>query len=63
MCNTILAAVTIIVALLVAILGVLLPPTSLHLIIFVSRFFEIMIPILVVGALLKYLCSCKKECN
>lgn len=58
MWNMLIPIVTLIVALLVAVLGVTLPPTSLHFIIFVSRFFEIMIPILVVGALIKFLFSC-----
>lgn len=58
MLNKLIPIVTVLFALLVAVLGVTLPPTSLHFIIFVSRFFEIMIPILVVGALIKFLFSC-----
>jgi hypothetical protein len=58
MWNSLIAAVTIIIAVIVAILGVVLPPENLHFIIFVSRFFEIMIPILAVGCLIKYLFSC-----
>ncbi len=65
MCNTLIAVVTIVLALCMAILVSVLPVTNMHFVIFVSRFFEVMIPILAVGALIKYLCSCpsKKECK
>ena len=46
------------IALLVAILATILPPAQLQVLSFVSRFFEIMIPFLAVGALVKYLCGC-----
>jgi hypothetical protein len=53
-------------ALLVAILVSVLPKEHLIYLINVTRFFEVMIPILAVGALFKYLCSgedssCKKD--
>ena len=61
MWNMIIASVSIIIAVIVSILGVTLPPENLHSIIFISHFFEIMIPILVVGALIKYLCCCSNK--
>jgi hypothetical protein len=53
-------------ALLVSILATILPPEHLQVLSMVSRFFEIMIPFLAVGALIKYLCCCgdkKNHCN
>ena len=46
-----------VIALLVAILASVLPQDKIVYLINVTRFFEVMIPILAVGALLKYLCS------
>ena len=51
-------AIIVIIALVMAIAVNLLPPERLGLLVPVSRFFEVMIPILGVGALLKYLCCC-----
>jgi len=53
-------------ALIVAILVSVLPKEHLIYLINITRFFEVMIPILAVGALFKYLCSgddssCKKD--
>jgi hypothetical protein len=58
MCNKILAAVTAIIALILAILAVSLQPEQLRSVILVSRFFEVMIPVLAVGALIRYLTYC-----
>ncbi|MBT4885325.1 MAG: hypothetical protein HON55_04145 [Legionellales bacterium] len=44
-------------ALLVAVLVSVLPKEHLIYLINITRFFEVMIPILAVGALFKYLCS------
>ncbi len=52
-------AIIVIIALVMAIAVNLLPPERLGLLVPVSRFFEVMIPILGVGALLKYLCCCQ----
>tara|TARA_B110000459_G_C16609733_1_gene495487 strand:+ start:680 stop:877 length:198 start_codon:yes stop_codon:yes gene_type:complete len=51
-------------ALLVAIAATLLPQDKIVYLINITRFFEVMIPILAVGALVKYLCcggSCDKN--
>lgn len=50
-----------IVAIVVAVLAVTLPQTSLRPIFIITTFFDVMIPILAVGALIKYLCCCKTE--
>lgn len=58
MTSKIIAIVSIIIALIVSILGLTLSPENLQFIVKISRFFEMMIPFLVVGALFKYLlCS------
>ena len=51
------------IALVVAILATILPPQQLQVLSFVSRFFEIMIPFLAVGALIKYLCCTDGTCE
>ena len=61
MCNKIIAYVSILIAVILAVLAVALPPEKINFVIVISRFFEVMIPILAVGALVKYLCSCKSE--
>ncbi len=58
MWNKILAAVTVIIALILAILAVSLSPDQLKFVIIISRFFEVMIPVLAVGALMRYLTYC-----
>ncbi len=58
MFNKILAAVTVIIALILGILVISLDPSQLKGPIIVSRFFEVMIPVLAVGALLRYLAHC-----
>lgn len=45
----------VIIAIVLAILGITLPRTSLQPIIIITNFFDIMIPILGVGALINYL--------
>ena len=61
-CHKILAAVVITIALLLAIFVSFLHQHGLAIAINISRFFEVMIPILAVGALLKYLLSCTYPC-
>lgn len=63
MCHKILAFVAVFVALALAILAVALPPANLAFVIIISRFFEVMIPVLAVAALLKYLFCCVKSSN
>ena len=60
MCRKIFAVIVIAIALILAILATVWPQERLSDIIFVSRFFDVMIPVLAVGALIKYLCGCKK---
>jgi len=56
----------VLVAIVLAILGITLPRTALQPIIVITNFFDIMIPILAVGALINYLwhghsCCQKKD--
>lgn len=55
--------VAIVFAIVIAILGISLPPTGLRVIIVITNFFDIMLPILGVGWLVNYMwksCCCKK---
>ena len=61
MCNKVFAVIIIVVALILAILATVWPQERLADIIYISRFFDVMIPVLAVGALIKYLCCCKKH--
>lgn len=55
MCTKVFAIIFIVIALLLAIFASILPQNQLTGIIYLSRFFDIMIPVLAVGALIKYL--------
>lgn len=55
MSHRIFATVVIIIALVLAIAATIMPPEKLASIIYVSRFFDVMLPILAVGALIKYI--------
>ncbi len=57
MCNKVFAIIVILIALILAALATLWPQERLADIIYVSRFFDVMIPVLAVGALIKYLCT------
>lgn len=63
-CKKIMAVVFIIIALVLAVL-VSSPNKEAHLnlAIAISRFFDVMIPILAVGALIKYLVGCGSSCG
>ena len=54
-----------IIAVVLAVLGLSLPRTSLQPVIMITNFFDIMIPVLAVGALINYLWKtnscCKKD--
>lgn len=66
MCRKFFPAVVIIIAVIMAIAASLARPDSVDYIVMVSRFFDIMLPILAVGALIKYLCCPrmgKKSCH
>lgn len=55
MCGKLFAFIFFIIALALALLASILPQNQLASIIYASRFFEVMVPVLAVGALLKYL--------
>lgn len=69
MCGKIFTGAVILIALLLAIAGATLSPDHMDnvsiVVISVARFFDMMLPVLAVGALLKYLCSCpwKDHCD
>jgi hypothetical protein len=66
MCKKIIAYTTIGLAILLAILASTLSPEHLGQVLFFVKFFEVMIPVLAVGALIKYLfsyCCCSKVCE
>jgi hypothetical protein len=56
MCRRFFPAVVIIVAVIIAIIASIAKPDYVDYIVVISRFFDIMLPILAVGALIKYLC-------
>ena len=58
-CGSLLTYGVIAIALLVSILAAFLPSEQVHALAYVSRFFEIMIPFLAVGALIQYL-TCQR---
>ena len=63
-CNKILATIVIIVALALGIVVSVWHQQGLAFIVFVSRFFDVMLPVLAVGALLKYLiCGSCHACH
>ena len=58
MCGKIFTIVFVAIAVLMALLAIFLPPEHIEYLIVVSKFFDVMLPVLAVGALLKYLCKC-----
>jgi hypothetical protein len=63
MWNKFIAIIVTIIALALAFMVSFWHANALAQIIFVSRFFDVMLPILAVGALLKYLFSCGCNCS
>lgn len=61
MCGRVLAVVFLVLALIMGIAVSVLPQEQLVSLVYVSRFIEVMIPILAVGALIKYLFSCRPK--
>ena len=61
MTHKIITAVFLIIALVLAILATTLPRENLADLILVTNFFDVMIPVLAVGALVKYLLCCPKN--
>lgn len=49
--------IAVILAVVLAILGSVLPPAYIQNVMLITNFFDIMIPVLAAAALLKYLCS------
>ena len=60
MCNRTFAIIFFVIALGLAIYAAVASQAQLVHIIYISRFFDIMLPVLAVGALVKYLWCCKK---
>ena len=58
-CHKTWAIVIVIIALLIAVLASVWPQDRLADIIYVTRFFDVTLPVLAFGALIKYLFSCK----
>lgn len=56
MCRRFFPGVVIILAVVIAIVASIAKPDYVDYIVVISRFFDIMLPILAVGALIKYLC-------
>lgn len=68
MCRRLFPAVVIIMAIIMAISASVAKPDYVDYIVVISRFFDIMLPILAVGALIKYLCcprgkGCRCSCD
>ncbi|WP_218813377.1 hypothetical protein [Rickettsiella endosymbiont of Dermanyssus gallinae] len=68
MCRRFFPAIIIIIAIIMAFAASVAKPDSVDYIVMTSRFFDIMLPVLAVGALIKYLCchrgkSCKCPCE
>jgi hypothetical protein len=63
MCGKIFTVAIVVVAILMALLAIFMPPEHIEYLIVISKFFDVMLPILAVGALLKYLCRCPSCAN
>ncbi len=61
MCGKVMAIVFIVVAVLMGLLACALPSDHLSKVILVAKFFDVMLPILGVGALLKYITTCTRK--
>jgi hypothetical protein len=61
MCDKAISYTTVTVAVILAILASILSPEHLGTIMFAVKFFEVMIPVLAVGALIKYLFTYQKK--
>jgi hypothetical protein len=60
-CGKMWATIVIVIAVLFGLLVLVLPQDRLSDIVYVPRFFDIVLPILAFGALIKYLCCCGKS--
>jgi hypothetical protein len=61
MCGKIFALIMLLIAVLLAITASVLPQEKLASVIYFTRFFDVMIPILAVAGLIKYLFSCPRS--
>jgi hypothetical protein len=61
-CKKIFTTVIILLALILGICAIVLPPENLEKMFIVSKFFEAMLPVLAAGGLIKYLASCPSKC-
>jgi len=63
MCKKFFVFGTIALAVILGLLAVFWPQDRLADIVYISRFFDVMLPILAVGALIKYLTGCGDVCS
>ena len=61
MCHKVYSLIVVIVAIILALLAVVLPQGPQAYLSAIMKFFEVMIPVLAVGALIKYLCCCPSK--
>jgi hypothetical protein len=61
MCSKILAIVFLVLALIMGIAVTVIPQERLMDLVYISRFIEVMIPVLAVGALIKFLFTCRPK--
>jgi hypothetical protein len=60
MCTKLMVGFFVIIAVILGLLVNFLSPDHIEYIVPISKFFDAMLPVLAVGALLKYLCGCNK---
>jgi hypothetical protein len=63
MCRRIFVGLVILVSIAVGVLALTLPREKLIQLIVFRDFFDVALPILAFGALIKYLCTCKCSCS
>lgn len=61
MCRRFFPAIIIIIAIIMAFAASIAKPESVDYIVMTSRFFDIMLPVLAVGSLIKYLCCAREK--
>jgi hypothetical protein len=62
MCKKVLPTIFIVIALALAIMMLILQQKAFPIIMHISGFFNVMIPVLAVGALIKYIVGCHAHC-
>lgn len=66
MCRKLFCTIVVLVAVVMGLLAVFMPAAPQPYVAMIMKFFEVMIPVLAVGALLKYICCChmsKANCD